>query len=183
MIGREAIDHILRAAGEVTGHRRFVLVGSAAIFAWRQVVPDEMLRTREADVFALDVSAEEAERIAFELDASLGQASLFDETFGYHCDGVGPETAILPAEWQIRAVEYGGPASGGVTALVPHPDDLCASKLCAGRPKDIDWVAAALRDGIVREATLGAVLQALSVERRLDPDLLAARLATAAARP
>jgi hypothetical protein len=73
------VDHILRAAGAVTGQMRFGLVGSAAIFAWRTDVPEEMALTREADLFACDVDAETAERIADELDASLGRASPFDE--------------------------------------------------------------------------------------------------------
>ena len=48
------VDHILRAAGEVTGQTRFVLIGSAAVIAWQRVVPPEMAMTREVDLFAMD---------------------------------------------------------------------------------------------------------------------------------
>ncbi len=140
MMGRDKVDHILRAAGALTHRNRFVLIGAAAIFAWREIVPPELSLTRDVDLFALDVPDDEADSIADELDGSLGQASQFDDTFGYYCDGVGPETAILPTDWRDRAKEYASPNTGGVTAVVPHPDDIGLAKLCAGRPKDIDWL-------------------------------------------
>jgi hypothetical protein len=33
MMRRDKVDHVLRAAGDVTGQSRFVLIGSAAIVA------------------------------------------------------------------------------------------------------------------------------------------------------
>lgn len=92
--------------------------------------------TREVDLFAYDVDSATAERIALEIDGSLGQASQFDETDGYYCDEVGRDTAILPTDWELRAKEYVSPASDGVTAIAPHLDDIALAKLCAGREKD-----------------------------------------------
>ena len=143
----DKVDHILRAAGSATGLDRFVLVGSAAIFAWEKVVPPELAMTREVDLFAYD--RDDADEIAFDLDASLGAASPFDETYGYYCDGVGPDSAILPAGWEGRSRIYASPAANGVTAVVPHPNDIALSKLAAGRPKDIDWLVAAARFGMI----------------------------------
>lgn len=45
---RRELDHVLRAAGDLVGHKRFVLVGSAAIFAWQEAVPEVMTLSREA---------------------------------------------------------------------------------------------------------------------------------------
>jgi hypothetical protein len=100
---RPNLDHLLRAAGDATGQKIFVLVGSAAIFAWRRVVPAHMAMSREADLFAFDVSERDAERIADELDGDLGQQSQFDETHGYCVDGVEPKTVVLPEDWRDRS--------------------------------------------------------------------------------
>jgi hypothetical protein len=113
-----------------------------------------MMMSREADLFAFNVSDEDAERIADELDGDLGQQSQFDETHGYYVDGVEPKTVILPEDWRDRSKTYSSPATGGVVAIVPHPDDIALSKLCAGRDKDLDWVAAARTAGIVSLANV-----------------------------
>jgi hypothetical protein len=139
---RDELDHLLRAAGDLTGHKRFVLVGSNAIFAWHQHVPKGLMISREADIFASDVSDEEAERIS-DLLENIGHLSTFDDTHGYYVDGVGPHTAVLPADWRARSRQYSSPATQGVVAIVPHPNDIAASKLCAGREKDLDWVSTA----------------------------------------
>jgi hypothetical protein len=147
-VTREGLDHLLRAAGDLTEHKRFVLVGSSAIFAWFDDVPDAMTMSREADLFASDVSDEEVERIA-DLLENIGQLSPFDDTHGYYVDGVGAETAQLPSDWRMRAKIYSSPATGGVVAVVPHPEDIAVSKLFAGREKDMDWLRAASGAGFI----------------------------------
>lgn len=145
---RRALDHLLRAAGDLTGHKRFVLVGSNAIFAWRQDVPGPMARSREADLFAADVSEDEAERIS-DLLENIGHLSMFDDQHGYYVDGVGPHTAVLPTDWRERSKQYSSTATNGVVAIVPHPEDIALSKLCAGREKDREWVVAAHGAGLI----------------------------------
>lgn len=152
---RQELDHVLRAAGDLTGHRRFVLVGSTAIFAWHESVPAIMALSREADLYAFDVPDEEAERISEELE-NIGQLSTFDETHGYYVDGVGPHTAVLPDDWRRRSKIYASPAASGVVAIVPHPEDIALSKLCAGREKDVDWVGAAHASGLIDLDAVGA---------------------------
>jgi len=159
-MSREELDHILRAAGDVTGHKRFVLVGSNAIFAWYKSVPAIMARSREADLYASDVSDEEAERISDELE-NIGQLSQFDETHGYYVDGVGPHTAVLPIDWKARCKLYVSEATLGVVALVPHPDDIALSKLCAGRDKDLEWVEAAYASDLINLGTIATRVEKL----------------------
>lgn len=139
---RDDLDHLLRAAGDLTAHKSFVLVGSNAIFAWHRHVPKQLMLSREADIFASDVSDETAEQIS-DLLENIGHLSVFDDTHGYYVDGVGPHTAVLPIDWRERCRRYSSPATNGVVAIVPHPDDIAASKLCAGREKDVDWVSVA----------------------------------------
>lgn len=145
---REAISHLLRAAGEVTGETRFVLVGSAAVIAWFADVPDDMSMTSEIDIYAFD--APDPEEVSFELEAFLGQQTAFHKTYGYFVDGVGPETARLPEGWRDRSQLYGGADTNGVTAIVPHPDDIAVAKLARCGERDlqfiVDGLAARLMD-------------------------------------
>lgn len=159
------VEHILRAAGNATDQKAFVLIGSAAIFVWAQIVPEAMAMSREADLFANVPDAAEADRIGDELDAILGHASPFDDAYGYYCDGVGLTTAVLPCDWRDRAKVYPSPNTGGVTALVPEPNDLVLSKLCAGRDKDLDWLAAAAEASLIDVVEMRARLPALPLER------------------
>jgi len=164
-VNRSQLEHILRAAGAAPGHRRFVLVGSAAVFAWRESVSPTLALSREADIFADTDDMDEIERVADELDGVLGQASTFDASFGYYCDGVGAETAVLPRQWRDRAVVFETPATGGVSALAPEPDDLGLAKLAAGREKDMAWLLAAADDGLLDFQTMRARLPEFPVER------------------
>jgi hypothetical protein len=112
MLNKDRVDHITRGGGVVTGKQTFVLIGSAAIAAWRSDIPELMAMSRDVDLFAYD--APDADDVADMLDVSLGQASPFDAEFGYYCDGVGPETAIMPTDWETRAKRYISPAANGV---------------------------------------------------------------------
>jgi len=72
---RQSIDHILRAAAEVTNCKRFVLVGSAALIARTKHVPLNMMYTPEIDIYASD--AEDVELASELIDGSIGQGSQF----------------------------------------------------------------------------------------------------------
>lgn len=106
------------------------------------------------------MSDEEAERISDILE-NIGHHSAFDDTYGYYVDGVGPHTAVLPVDWNMRSKEYHSPATNGVVAVVPHPDDIAISKLCAGREKDLDWVAAGQASGLIDLDTVTARVEKL----------------------
>jgi hypothetical protein len=176
MMEANKVDRLLRAAGAATGQARFVLVGSATIFAWEDMVPSDMSQTREIDLFAYDVDRETAENISAEIDGALGHSSQFDETYGYYCDGVGPDTAILPIDWEARSMLYSSPATNGVTAIVPHPNDIAVAKLCAGREKDMIWLRAAVRSAIIDPAAMREVFRRLPRERAPAQALLEERL-------
>ena len=40
--------------------------------------------------------------MADRIDGAIGEGSQFHETYGYYAQGVGPETACLPADWMQR---------------------------------------------------------------------------------
>jgi hypothetical protein len=70
---------------------------------------------------------------ADDIDGAIGELSRFHETHGYYADGVGSETALLPKDWESRAVQLQNPNLGDATAIAPEIHDLGVSKLFAGR--------------------------------------------------
>lgn len=145
-MNREEIEHVLRAASAIAKETSFVLVGSQAVALLLDSPPDELLVSAEIDLYPA-LSPEKADLI----DGAIGALSTFHDTFGYHADGVGPESAILPADWMKRAkLIY----FGDITAVCPEIHDLAASKCVAGREKDADFVRVLLRDRLVSLDTL-----------------------------
>ncbi len=145
---RMQLEHILRAAGALTEEREIVILGSQAILGSFPDAPEELRRSMEADAFPLG-APDKADLI----DGSIGELSPFHETYGYYAHGITPEAAVLPQGWRSRLVHVSSPATQGVTGLCLAPEDLAASKLVAGREKDLDFVTALVRHDLV-EVTL-----------------------------
>ena len=146
---RAQLEHILRAAGAITEEREIVILGSQAILGAFPEAPAELRRSMEADAFP-PRAPEKADLI----DGSIGELSPFHETYGYYAHGIGPESAVLPAGWHERLVRVSTPATQGVTGLCLAPEDLAASKLVAGREKDLAFVSALLRHRLVEIQSL-----------------------------
>ncbi len=104
------------------------------------------MRSMEADLLPLDDPLEEKADL---IDGVLGAGSMFDDTHGVHADGVSITTPALPAGWRQRLVEISNPNTNGVRGLCLEPHDLVVSKLAAGRPKDIEFCDAVVRNGLV----------------------------------
>lgn len=136
---RAQVEHVLRAAGAITGRSEWVIVGSQAILGAVPDAPREITVSEEVDLYA---------------PGDL-------PTFGYYAHGVGAETAILPTRWRDRAVTIRSEATGGITGICPHPSDLAISKLAAWREKDQEFVAILLRDRITTAAEIDARLSEL----------------------
>jgi hypothetical protein len=138
---RAEVEHVLRAAAAIAQEHSFVVVGSQAILLPFPNAPDDLLASRELDLYpALNPGKADL------IDGAIGALSSFDETFGYHADGVGPETAVMPSDWQDRAQLY---YVGDVTAICPEIHDLAVSKCVAGREKDAVFVVGLLRHGMI----------------------------------
>ncbi|MGE0501030.1 MAG: DUF6036 family nucleotidyltransferase [Rhizobiaceae bacterium] len=102
--------------------------------------------TVDVDIFSLDISDEEQ----FTDDAEvIGQSSTFHDTFGYHADGVGRLTALMPTDWQSRAEKMDIPGAQGAVLWVPDVNDVALAKMCAWRDKDREWLEAAIRDKVI----------------------------------
>jgi len=164
----KALAHILRASKALTEEVEFVLVGSQAILVQFPEAPEELLFSDEIDIWPRN-----RPELAEIIEGSLGDGSFFKQTFGYHADGVGPETAKLPGKWQERAVRLSGhPLLEGAVAICPELHDLAVSKLVAYREKDLDWVDTCIRHGLVQPATLAERLAELRTDAIVPGEVL-----------
>jgi hypothetical protein len=176
MLRRSDIDHILCAAASLSGHSRFVMIGTGAVIATVRHIPVVMMQTQEIDIYAEDVA--DPELISDLIDGSIGRDSPFHRTFGYYGDGVSPRTAVMPLDWRNRAVEYVTP-DGLATAVCPSADDIAIAKLCAWREKDQAWLREAFNSGIARRERVGVLLRTELPTEAPAPDELARRLVAA----
>lgn len=161
---RSQLEHLIRAAAEITNQHEFVVIGSQSILGSVETPPAECTVSMEADLYPL-----QAPELADLIDGSIGELSFFHEHFGYYAQGVGPETARLPQGWQQRLVRLQGSGTNGRVGYCLDPTDLFVSKACAARDKDRVFNAALLRAGIVR------VEEALARAALLDDPAEAAR--------
>jgi len=169
------LEHILRASGSITGCREIVVIGSQALLASFPDAPADLLGSMEVDCYPNDNPAR-----ADLIDGSIGELSPFHETFGYYAHGIGPETASLPAGWRGRVVRLQNENTGGTIGLCLSPADLAVSKLLAGREKDIEFVRAMLRAGVVDEAAIRSLAAELNQEQA---EFLALELTVSLHRP
>ncbi|HEU5135884.1 MAG TPA: DUF6036 family nucleotidyltransferase [Steroidobacteraceae bacterium] len=155
---KQQLDHILRAAGRITGEKQFVIIGSQSLHATFPDLPDEIVRSAEVDLIATN-----DERRTEWLNA-IGVHSPFHENFGYYADPVGEETATLPKGWKSRLVKLPAGDTDGVRGLCLDPHDLAIAKYVARREKDIAFNRELARRGIVEREQLLALLAQTRVD-------------------
>lgn len=155
-MNRNQLEHLIRAAGAVCGESELIILGSQALLGSVSNPPDPCVQSMEMDTYP-----RHAPEKAVVIDGTIGELSPFHESFHYYAHGVGPETAILPRDWESRLIPVNNDNTKGVTGWCLHPVDLVISKLLAGREKDVEFVRAVFDAGIVDPK---------SVEQRI-PDL------------
>jgi hypothetical protein len=148
-VRRAELEHVIRAAAEVTGDKELVIVGSQAILGQFPDAPESMLISREADIYPKN----HPER-ADEIDRSLGDGSYFDSSFGYYAHAVGPETAKAPTGWESRLVPVQSENTGNAIGWCLDVHDLVLSKCAAGRERDWDFAREALAHRLVDSGEL-----------------------------
>lgn len=157
---REDLEHLIRAAGGVTGSRRLIVIGSQAILGQFPFdAPPRTTLSMEADLLPIDCP-ENWELVT----GSLGELSPFHNTFGYFGDGVSLTTATLPDGWQDRLIPIDNPNTNGYVGLCLEIHDLLVSKYCAGRDKDLEFCEAVVRAGLARLAVLEERLESTSCD-------------------
>jgi hypothetical protein len=169
-MNRIQLEHIIRAASQISDDTEIVVVGSQAIHAQSVQLPPIAFLSAEADVYPRN----KPER-ADEIDAAIGELSRFHETHGYYAHGVSPNTAILPAGWEQRVIRISNPNTGGATGLCIDVHDLALSKYAAGREQDREFNQALIRHGIVRRRKLATLLRTMPVDDEMK-GIIAARI-------
>jgi hypothetical protein len=155
---RAALEHILRAAAAIANEREFIVIGSQAVLGQFPDAPQALRVSMEADVYPRH-APEKADLI----DGAIGELSVFHQTFGYYAHGVDETTATLPKGWDERLVPIRNQNTGGATGWCLEIHDLAASKLVAGRERDLEFVQVLLREGLADPAVLRDRVVALPV--------------------
>lgn len=149
---KHQLDHVLRAAGRITGEKQFVIVGSQSLHGKYPDVADEIMMSAEVDLIA----AKNPQQT--ELLNEIGVDSPFHQSHGYYADPVDPTTAILPKGWKGRLVNLPAGETEGVKGLCLDPHDLAIAKYAARREKDIVFTRQLARRGLVARERLLALL-------------------------
>lgn len=157
---RNELEHIIRAVAAITNRYETVIVDSQSILGAHPDAPHSLLQSMEADVYPLPYD----EKLSDLIDGSIGEESPFHAGFGYYAQGVGPETAILPAGWQQRLVKIQNQNTDMKIGYCLAPADLAASKLAASREKDKHFVATLLHTGLLTSELLKERIQALPLD-------------------
>ncbi len=154
---RDQLEHAIRASCELLKREEVIIVGSQAILGSydERQLPNHATMSLEVDILPISDNRAEVEEMADLLESVAGEFSLFEETHGFSIDGVDLSTATLPDGWRDRLVKVQNantaPLAGTpeFTGWCLEKHDLCASKLCALREKDINFVSALLDNGLV----------------------------------
>lgn len=162
---KNQVDHVLRAAGKITGEKQFIIIGSQSLHGKYPDLADDIVRSAEVDLIAKSHSART------EWLNALGQDSPFHEQFGYYADPVDERTATLPAGWKGRLVNLPAGDTEGVRGLCLDPHDLAIAKYVARREKDIAFNRALAKRGIVGRRKLLELLEKTRV-----PETVRARI-------
>ena len=158
---KRQVDHVLRAAGRITGDRQFIIIGSQSLHGKYPDLADQILNSFEVDLIA----GKRGTRTEW-LNA-IGYLSQFHENFGYYADPVDLTTATLPKGWKGRLVNLPPGETEGVKGLCLEPHDLAIAKYAAAREKDLNFTRELARRGIVSEERLLLLLEQTSVDEAL----------------
>jgi hypothetical protein len=157
---KQELDHVLRAAGEITGEKQFIIIGSQSLHGKYPDVPDEIFMSAEVDLIVKNDPKKTAS-LNF-----IGVYSPFHETHGYYADPVDENTATLPNDWRGRLVNLPPGDTKGVSGLCLDPHDLAIAKYVARREKDVIFTRALAVRGMVGKPQLLALL----AKTPIDPE-------------
>jgi len=158
---KRQVDHVLRAAGRITGEKQFIIIGSQSLHGKHPDVADDILRSFEVDLIAKrDPARSEWLNV-------IGQDSSFHEQFGYYADPVDESTAVLPKGWKARLVNLPEGETDGVRGLCLDPHDLALAKYAAGREKDLVFTRELATRGLVAQDRLKELLADTPVSEKI----------------
>jgi len=139
----DALLDLLAAAHAACGHRDYVVIGSVSVLGMAQVqaVPVDMTISIDADCYTLT----DPTRV-FDLVSALGEGSTYHQAHGVYLDPVSPHLPTLPEGWMQRLIRI---ERSPVVAHCLEVNDAAVSKLARGEPRDLRWVHAGERAGLI----------------------------------
>lgn len=175
---RDQLEHAIRSACQIIERNEVIVVGSQAILGTfdEQQLPAEATMSLEVDILPISDDEDETAEMADQLAGVAGEFSVFEETHGFSIDGVDLQTAKLPEGWRDRLTKVQNAntaAPGGspqFTGWCLEPHDLCVAKLCALREKDVNFVSALMKAGLVDGETIEERLSTVPNRHRADAD-------------
>jgi hypothetical protein len=147
-VRKSELEHVIRAAKEITGETEFVVIGSQALHGAFPNLVDKLVTSHECDIYIPNAPEKT------ELLNSIGMLTPFAQAYGYYADPVDPDTAKLPKSWLRRKIAISTRNTNGATYYCPSPEDLVFSKLAAGREKDFRFVRALLSRKLIKLASV-----------------------------
>jgi len=160
---RSDLEHLIRAAGRISGEQELVIIGSQAILGQFPDAPRALSRSMEADMYPRSKP-----ELADQVDGAIGEGSAFHEEYGYYAQAVGPNTAILPRDWESRLIRVENANTGGYAGLCLEVHDLAISKYVAGREKDLEFTRELASHGMTDKVTLLNRLSATELQAPLE---------------
>jgi len=145
---KHQVDHVLRAAGRITGEQQFIVMGSQSLHGTYPEVADEILNSAAVGLIA------GSRGIRAEWLRAIGYLSPFHESFGYYADPIDSFSVALPKGWKHRLVVLAGGDTGGVRGLCLEPHDLAITMYVACREQDLHFNRELARRGLVAEQQL-----------------------------
>lgn len=170
-MNRQDLEHIIRAAADVTDEYEFIILGSQSILGPIPYPPDVFKMSAEADIYPRD-----AEEKATLIDGAIGEGSQFHTTYGYYAQGVDSKTAKLPLGWETRLHRVQNAGTNDRLGLCLDVIDLFMSKTAANREKDRVFNMAMLQYGYVQPSAAIAMVQAMHLISDVDKRSMRARI-------
>ncbi len=149
LMKRSQLELALRMAGEIARDSDFIVFGSQSILGTVAAPPRTCLLSMEVDLYPRRYP-----QAAVLVAAKLGPRSVFFKKHGFFVDCVTPDLAAFPEGWTDRLVPFCTRFTGSVTGWCVELHDVAASKLSAGREKDLNYVAALLKTRLVKTNVL-----------------------------
>ena len=163
-MNREQLHLLLTQAKAIVHHTDFVIVGSLSILGAVSDPPRTMVMSIDVDTYLKN----DPQR-TYDLAQALGQGSAFEEESGYYLDPVPPSLPSLPEGWQERLIPLD---FGDVKAFFVQPDDVAVSKYMRGEERDLRWLLAGLKSGLL---DMDTIERRIASAPALEGELQAAR--------
>lgn len=164
---RSELELALRVAGKVARDREFIVFGSQSILGTVAKPPKVCLISQEVDLYPKNYP-----QAVLLIVNELGRRSSFADKNGFFVDCVTPDLAAFPDGWTERLIPFRTKRTGGVTGWCMELHDVVASKLAAGRDKDMEYVRALLATELLNCLVLENRVASLPVSEKSRKEIL-----------